>query len=563
MAKHKTLTDADLGLSETSNQTHIGLSQSMVRTGTKEDRQIQILFYTPDLGAEIACAGIASFIERENGAINAPKLKSAGGEFVIGDALNAYSLIRHFATKGSRPRELWMEELDDVTYRVQLLPSTATEMVSPSTPPTPPTPPTAAAPVGTLNELSESLCRVKPFIILAGPSGTGKSRWVRQQAYLTHQPTAAERLAGEAPPNYQLISVKPNWHDSSELLGYVTRLGMQPGQSARFVVTDFVRFLIRAWRNPNIPHWLCLDEMNLAPVEQYFAEFLSVIETRRVHDGKVTTDAILSAQLLSLLTTSVDWDLFCSDAGLMGADQSLIDDIRGSGLRIPRNLVVVGTVNMDETTHSFSRKVLDRAFVWEMPIGNLSSSWEPLGYPSAAAIWTPLSLTSGAEAVAVLGGASDARVTALLDWLTKFNIALADTPFEVSYRVRDELLLLAAARGVQPPADILRVLDDGLYAKVLPRIEGDAERVQRPLVMLGSLLAEAAQLSEWSSALTASGEGDRALMRSLDVGESFLFGATSTTSTGPFAAVLPWRRSLRKIRSMLLRLDGHFSSYWE
>ncbi|MDY3967387.1 MAG: restriction endonuclease, partial [Prevotella sp.] len=81
--------------------------------------------------------------------------------------------------------------------------------------------------------------------------------------------------AGTTPGNYCMIEVKPNWHDSTELLGYYSRLG-----KAGYQFTKFVKFLVKAKMFPNVPFFVCLDEMNLAPVEQYFAEILSILETR-------------------------------------------------------------------------------------------------------------------------------------------------------------------------------------------------------------------------------------------------------------------------------------------
>ena len=99
---------------------------------------------------------------------------------------------------------------------------------------------------------------------------------------------------------------------------------------------------------------------------------------------------------------------------------------------------------------------------------------------------------------------------------------------------------------------------------MLPRIEGDAARVRRPLVKLGRLLADSAGLEDWSDAFLESDEEDRQKLKELNVNEFFMFGSSMPADgNGPFAPVLPWRRSLRKIRSMLLRLDGHFSSYWD
>ena len=122
----------------------------------------------------------------------------------------------------------------------------------------------------------------KPFLLLAGISGTGKSRIVRELAFMTC-PKELQDEDGTTPGNYCMIEVKPNWHDSSELLGYYSSFN---GGGYRF--TKFDRFVVKAWLNPDVPFFVCLDEMNLAPVEQYFAEFLSVLETRsRDNEGNV------------------------------------------------------------------------------------------------------------------------------------------------------------------------------------------------------------------------------------------------------------------------------------
>ena len=117
--------------------------------------------------------------------------------------------------------------------------------------------------------------RTKPFLLLAGISGTGKSRIVREFAFKSC-PKCLQDKAGTTPGNYCMIEVKPNWHDSTELLGYYSRLG-----KAGYQFTKFVKFLVKAKMFPNVPFFVCLDEMNLAPVEQYFAEILSILETRK------------------------------------------------------------------------------------------------------------------------------------------------------------------------------------------------------------------------------------------------------------------------------------------
>ncbi|MEY3288943.1 MAG: hypothetical protein RLZZ419_1185 [Pseudomonadota bacterium] len=141
----------------------------------------------------------------------------------------------------------------------------------------------------------------KPFLLLAGISGTGKTRFVREQA--------AAHYSGDL-SNYCLIPVRPDWHEPSDLLGYISRIGQD---GSRYVVTDLLRFVVKVWQDAwasatakelvckepveMTPYWLCLDEMNLAPVEQYFADYLSVLETRKWQDGSYGCDPLLNAQL--------------------------------------------------------------------------------------------------------------------------------------------------------------------------------------------------------------------------------------------------------------------------
>lgn len=151
-----------------------------------------------------------------------------------------------------------------------------------------------------VQELVLSAIRTKPFILLAGISGTGKSRIVRELAFKSC-PKYLQDKDGTTPGNYCMIEVKPNWHDSTELLGYYSRLGSNPG----YQFTKFVKFLVKAKMFPTVPFFVCLDEMNLAPVEQYFAEILSILETRKhpkkdssneVDMSTVKTEVIIDAQ---------------------------------------------------------------------------------------------------------------------------------------------------------------------------------------------------------------------------------------------------------------------------
>jgi hypothetical protein len=323
--------------------------------------------------------------------------------------------------------------------------------------------------------------KTKPFIILAGLSGTGKSRLVRTLAYQFNNIAVDKEAEINPPTNFHLIKVKPNWHDSSELLGYESRISGKD----RFVVTDFIRFIVKAWQHPDTPFFLCLDEMNLAPVEQYFAEYLSTIETRRVKDGKIKTDALISGKQITKYAEKANgvdttYELW-NELDL--SDSVIQNELKTNGLGLPSNLIVMGTVNMDETTHSFSRKVLDRAMTIEMNEINLSE-----GLNATTDDWNyqeePLQKelvisekTQGTEVFAELGTTGEE----IISYLDLINTKLEGSPFKIAYRVRDEFLLYAFNYSLleNKPADWIKtVLDEMTLMKILPRIEGDEKRTE-------------------------------------------------------------------------------------
>jgi hypothetical protein len=327
--------------------------------------------------------------------------------------------------------------------------------------------------------------QTKPFILLAGISGTGKSRLVRSLAY--HTCSRKELQYENRPGNFELITVLPNWHDSSELVGYETRLSGKP----EYKVTPFLRFLIKARLYPDVPFFLCLDEMNLAPVEQYFAEFLSIIETRKYKQDGMVSDPFMSPAAVQQYASTMGNDFW--EALGIAKDQQLQEDLKANGLQLPGNLVVMGTVNMDETTHSFSRKVLDRAMTFEMNEVNLMKGLDEedkdLSYPDVFyhASLVNGNLQGGKEAFESLGE-DGKRIIYQLD---KINLKLDKTPFKLAYRVRDEMLVYCYYRGmaINKPSDWLQQsMDEFLFMKLLSRIEGDSRRCETALTDLKELL---------------------------------------------------------------------------
>ena len=319
----------------------------------------------------------------------------------------------------------------------------------------------------------------KPFLLLAGISGTGKSRIVRELARACWDVESPEYTAHK-PKNYEMVQVKPNWHDSSELIGYVSRINGE-----QYVVGPFLRFMVKAILDPNTPYFLCLDEMNLAPVEQYFAEFLSVIESRKQEKGKVVTDPIVDYEPTEAYKNLID-QLFDDDE----IRAEYLKEKGGKRLSIPQNLIVVGTVNMDETTFSFSRKVLDRAMTIEMNevnlAGGLTQKHETIGTLNFDDL-----VGTNVEGVDVYADHLEVCDKAIA-YLQKINDVLEGTPFKVAHRTRNEFLLYVVnnlpyrkdedGNELSEEEVVARALDEITSMKVLSRIEGDDQKVKEELL---------------------------------------------------------------------------------
>ena len=320
----------------------------------------------------------------------------------------------------------------------------------------------------------------KPFLLLAGISGTGKSRIVRELARACWD-EGSEEFEAQKPKNFEMVQVKPNWHDSSELIGYVSRIGVDKDGNPKpvFVAGEFLKFVARAWEEQDVPYFLCLDEMNLAPVEQYFAEYLSVVESRKT-DGKgnITTDPILKK-------SKEDWYRVLT--GELTDDDEVRNRFLEDGICIPQNLIVVGTVNMDETTFSFSRKVLDRAMTIEMNEVDLKVGLD-VRYEQIGKLGTAELIGNVVEGVDIYSSYKDVCDTAI-NYLQRVNDKLEGTPFKVAYRTRNEVLLYVVNNlpynknegddesTYKEEFVIARALDEITNMKILSRIEGDESKV--------------------------------------------------------------------------------------
>ncbi|HKM38558.1 MAG TPA: DUF3578 domain-containing protein [Thiopseudomonas sp.] len=376
------------------------------------------------------------------------------------------------------------------------------------------------------NLTTEQQVLPKPFLLLAGISGTGKTRFVREQAKAT----------GSLAETYCLTPVRPDWHEPSDLLGYTSRLNGK----AEYITTDVLQFIAQAWRakadaglsldvedidghgtcfvasgdatqlDSVLPYWLCLDEMNLAPVEQYFADYLSILETREwswTDDSfRYLSDPLLKASTIQQLEET-EREKLGEELGFIGdAYEELWALICKYGMGIPFNLIVAGTVNMDETTHGFSRKVIDRALSFdfgEFFPNDFTAFFAPttcnktLSYP----------IYSHANKSQTVFPDFDSDGQKSIEFLNKVNAVLKETPFELAYRAVNELLLAVICAQPADESELKAVWDDFLMCKVLPRIEGDADKLgDAPSILeqLEDLLAK--EFSEiWNPELDSPG----------------------------------------------------------
>ena len=276
----------------------------------------------------------------------------------------------------------------------------------------------------------------KPFVILAGTSGTGKTRLVKL-------------FAKAIGAKMKLVPVRPDWSDSSDLFGHTDLSGkFQPG-----AIIDFIK---QAEWDSDTPYFLCLDEMNLARVEYYLSDFLSVIETRdRKENGDIETEPL------------VDVDYY-KDKDAMA---------KYGRVFIPDNLYIIGTVNMDETTFPFSKKVLDRANTIEFSYVNLmaKAKVETIDIPR------PLKETNSflKTEYLYLKDCDDTNVVDSVCFdLNELNSILVKANLHVGYRVRDEISFYMMNNK---NADLLSkeaAFDNEIMQKILPRIQGSSRAIK-------------------------------------------------------------------------------------
>lgn len=274
----------------------------------------------------------------------------------------------------------------------------------------------------------------KPFVILAGTSGTGKTRLVK---------LFATAIGAE----YRLVSVRPDWSDGSDLLGHTDL-------NNHFTDGPLLECIKEAESNPEKPFIFCLDEMNLARVEYYLSDYLSVIESRdKLSNGKIATAPIIKQD--------------------------------GKEHGIPDNLYIVGTVNMDETTFPFSKKVLDRANTIEFNHVDLCPNFK-----AAVSEVKSLKLNNSflrADYLVLLKDCADEAeyVKTTCIKLQNLNEILAKANAHIGYRVRDEIIFyLLNNKKAGDLMDDNAAMDCEIMQKILPRIQGSSAAIKELLIDL-------------------------------------------------------------------------------
>ena len=307
----------------------------------------------------------------------------------------------------------------------------------------------------------------KPFVILTGNSGTGKTKIAE---------LLAAWLRGNESDGHELVAVGADWTDNRNVVGFVNYLRISgDGKTPIYQSTHLLDLLMRARGAGSKPFFLILDEMNLSHVERYFADFLSAMESK-----------------------AAELDLHSEG----GDEEELPVELGGEGvvprkLSIPSNVFVIGTVNVDETTYMFSPKVLDRANVIEfrMPDGAVKSFLSAgksgsleIEYAGNGVAERFLSLSKEARADQLPDPGDGASTKELSEALDGVFAIMRDARLEFGFRTINEIrryvrvdFALTQDKSQWKWKD---AFDAQLLQKILPKLSGSRRRLEDLLVRL-------------------------------------------------------------------------------
>jgi hypothetical protein len=346
----------------------------------------------------------------------------------------------------------------------------------------------------------------KPFVILAGVSGTGKSKLAELVAEFYSAKSGPGEAASSAPvpgnsfvfvpgkggidvTRFALVAVRPDWIDNQSILGFVNPI------TERYESTQALDLILRARASFEIAkdkatadrYFMLLDEMNLARVEHYFSDWLACTESRRQR-----ADKSISQQPVPLHRA----DKVMQTTLRRPDGSSEVVDVPPS-LPLPTNLVVTGTVNVDETTYGFSPKVLDRAMVLEFDEVDLERLRSGGSGMSSSGYQFPDQLPG----FRLPTGADYAKLPLTTHGhIVKINEILGGARLHFGYRAANEIaLFMAIYNGMIPSdpsdGDWLRAIDAAILQKVLPRLQGNRAKLEVPLAELCSYLQNLAMPS--------------------------------------------------------------------
>lgn len=335
--------------------------------------------------------------------------------------------------------------------------------------------------------------KTKPFVILVGISGTGKSKLVRLFADGLGSNIENERLS--------IISVRPDWSDNTELIGYKNITGdFTPGK--------LIEVIQEAQKHSNRPYFVCLDEMNLARVEYYLSDYLSIIESRERVGDKIITDRLFS--------------------------KNYIEDDKYKYLTLPENLYLIGTVNMDDTTYAFSRKVLDRANTIELSKVELKLVDFAEDNLNNKSVHNDLLKSKFITLKEAIDYDKD-YVYKINELVINLNEILIDANKQFGYRVRDEIIFYMLENKI---GDLLledEAMDYQIMQKILPTISGSDSRIKNVLIKLFNFCNPNNQISN---------------------SRGYIEEAETYISNAKYI------KSAKKIVDMLRELEDGFTSYW-
>lgn len=292
----------------------------------------------------------------------------------------------------------------------------------------------------------------KPFVILSGLSGSGKTKLAQAFAQWICQDDS----------QYCIVPVGADWTNREPLLGYPNALKPDEYIKPDNVALDVI---IQANKHPELPYFLILDEMNLSHVERYFADFLSVMESK----GEIS--------------------LFAEGSVNNGVPAKLV---------LPSNLFIIGTVNIDETTYMFSPKVLDRANAIEFRV---TKNEIETFFANSKEVNMDMLKTKGASMAESFLKMAERRefgeqdLTETHNTLVSFFEQLKKTGAEFGYRSASEIIRLINQLSVID-AGLQRdeKLDIAIMQKLLPKLHGSRRKLCPVLITLGSFCVDKSKI---------------------------------------------------------------------